>query len=49
MKSKSRPTKSEKHISRSQKKLKKQEEAEHFISLLLDLDKNDHIGARCLL
>ncbi len=30
-------------------KLKKQEEAEHFISLLLDLDKNDHIGARCLL
>jgi len=30
-------------------KLKKQKEAKYFISLLLDLDKNDHIGARCLL
>lgn len=30
-------------------KLKKQEEAQKIIFLLLDLDKNDHIGARCLL
>ena len=30
-------------------KLKKQEEAQKNIFLLLDLDENDHIGARCLL
>lgn len=30
-------------------KLKKQEEAQKIIFLLLDLDENDHIGARCLL
>jgi hypothetical protein len=30
-------------------KLKKQEEAQKIIFLLLDLDKNDHIGARRLL
>ncbi len=30
-------------------KLKKQEDAQKIIFLLLDLDKNDHIGARCLL
>ena len=30
-------------------KLKKQEEAQKIIFFLLDLDKNDHIGARCLL